>query len=103
MRPFLICETSCGRVLLLLRRLRGNDQAGNLVVRRPRDDSLALKLGLVGVRTAGDDLLRLGVADARKRLKLIGRGRVDVYKTTGWVCRDRRCGRRLFRSGLRKG
>ena len=73
MRPFLTGTNSCGTLSLLLRRLRGNDHARYLVVRRRRYDSLALKLGLVRVGTARDDLLRIGVADAWKRLELISR------------------------------
>src|SRR6185436_8126153 len=70
--------------LLLLSRLRvglrllGDDVVLDLVVGRRGDDVLALELVLPLVRATVDDLLRVGVADARNLLQLGGGGGVDV-------------------------
>jgi hypothetical protein len=54
------CTNGAGRRLALLARLRrlvGNDQARNLGVGCGGNDVSGLELRLVGIRTAGDDLL----------------------------------------------
>src|SRR5580704_2166560 len=64
----------------LLRRLLRNDHARDLVVGGLGNDLLLHQVGLGLVRTAVDDLLRIGSADAWKRVELVLGRSVDVER-----------------------
>src|SRR5215831_8659021 len=85
-----------GRYNLLLLR---NHQARDLLVRGLGQDLLGDQVGLLCIGAAVDDLLGIGIADARQRLQLIERGGVDVHSFFGFF-RFARLGR--FTGGLRQ-
>lgn len=73
--------------------LFGNDQILDLIVGGLRNDLLVNKVGLLGVRTAVDDLLGVGRANTGKRVELLFRGGIDVDEI------GRGSSGRLFRGG----
>src|SRR6266700_2138172 len=68
--------------LFLAGGLFGDDLVLDALVGRLGHDLLRDQLVLSLVRAVLDDLLRVGLSDARQRLQLVGRGRVEVEEST---------------------
>src|SRR4029453_16212010 len=79
--------------------LLGNHQPRDLFVRRLGQDFLADQVGLLGIWTAVNDLLSVGVANTRESLQLVKRGGIDVHAVLG-LFGFARLGR--FTGGLRQ-
>src|SRR5438067_8639358 len=60
-----------------------DDLVLDAVVRSLRNDVLAYQIVLCVVRTPVDNLLGIGIADARQRLQLIFGGRIDIELRAG--------------------
>ena len=89
-------RNSIRRWLFCFCRLFGDNEIRDLTVRGRGHNSFALQLGLVRIGAARNDLLRVDIAYARQRLKLIGGSRIDVNKFAcggcGWSCLGNRLG-----------